>query len=271
MALFRSGDEAKARETFQLAFEKPELKPRGLRSLAWLDLYHGKYATAKSRLAEALISDKVYKWSLSILREHNILAIVADGQGDSTGRMRELDYAVQYLAGSGIQVRPGLWLGLQYARAGNTAKASEILERVRPQADLQNVEDSSDLQTLEGEIELAKGNKDHAIELFLSADRTLRNAITLQSVARAYDLAGNADQAATWYETALAGDPVGYEAQQDWLAGRYHLAKIYFARGDAAKASAQLDPLLEAWKDADPALPLLRDIRLLHDQISSKH
>src|SRR5271155_2610338 len=82
MTLFRTGDEAKARETFELAFAKPDLKPRGLRSLAWLDLYHGKYAAAKPRLQEALLSDENFKWALSILREHNLLAIVANGQGD---------------------------------------------------------------------------------------------------------------------------------------------------------------------------------------------
>src|SRR5271155_4553029 len=82
MTLFRTGDEAKARETFELAFAKPDLRPRGLRSLAWLDLYHGKYAAAKPRLQEALLSDENFKWALSILREHNLLAIVANGQGD---------------------------------------------------------------------------------------------------------------------------------------------------------------------------------------------
>jgi hypothetical protein len=49
MALFRDGDESKARETFELTLLKPDLKPKGLRSLAWLDLYHGKYGVAKPR------------------------------------------------------------------------------------------------------------------------------------------------------------------------------------------------------------------------------
>ena len=171
MTLFRSGDEPKARETFELTFEKPDLKPKGLRSLAWLDLYHGKYAVAKPRLQEALLSDENYKWALSILREHNLLAIVADGQGDRAGQLRELDLAVPYLATSGAQVRAGLWLGTQYARAGSVRKAVDILEKVRPIADAQNPEHTSDLQTLDAEVELARGNKDRAIELFSLADK----------------------------------------------------------------------------------------------------
>src|SRR4029077_1281701 len=171
MTLFFSGDEPKARETFKLALEKPDLKPKGLRSLAWLDLYHGKYAAAKPQLQEALLSDKTFKWALSILREHNLLAIVADGQGDRAGQLRDLDLALPYLATSGAQVRAGLWLGTQYARAGSVAKAADILQKVRHSADAQNPEQVSDIQSLEAEVELARGNKDHAIELLSLADK----------------------------------------------------------------------------------------------------
>ena len=272
MTLFFAGDEPKARETFKLALEKPELKPKGLRSLAWLDLYHGKYAAAKPQLQEALLSDETFKWSLSILREHNLLAIVADGQGDRAGQLRELDLALPYLATSGAQVRAGLWLGTQYARAGSVAKAAEILQKVRPLADSQNPEHMGDIQILEGEVELAHGNKDHAIELLLLADKAKRSAMTMEGLAHAYEAAGNLDQAAVWYELFLgsAEPSVGWEPQQDWLAAHYHLARIYLTRGDKAKAATQLDPFLVAWKDADPGLPLLKDARKLKQEIDSK-
>jgi tetratricopeptide (TPR) repeat protein/predicted Ser/Thr protein kinase len=272
MTLFRVGDEPKARETFELAFAKPDLKPRGLRSLAWLDLYHGKYAAAKPRLQEALLSDENYKWALSILREHNLLAIVADGQGDRAGQLRELDLAVPYLATSGAQVRAGLWLGAQYARVGSLAKAADILEKVRPVADAKNPENSSDVQTLEAELELARGNKDHAIELLSLADKAKSSAMTIGGLAHAYDASGNPEQAAVWYERFLASadPPFGWEPQQDWLGAHYHLARIYFSKGDKANAEKNLDWLLEAWKDADPGLPLLKDLRGLKKEMDNK-
>lgn len=272
MTLFFSGDEPKARETFKLALEKPDLKPKGLRSLAWLDLYHGKYAAAKPQLQEALLSDQTFKWGLSILREHNLLAIVADGQGDRAGQLRELDLGLPYLATSGAQVRAGLWLGTQYARSGSVAKAADILQSVRHFADPQNPDNMSDLQTLEGEVELARGNKDHAIELLLLADKAKRSAMTTGGLARAYETAGNTDQATVWYELFLGGaEPsVGWEPQQDWLAAHYRLAHIYFVKGDKPKASAQLNPLLDAWKDADPGLPLLKDALRLKKQIDGQ-
>jgi eukaryotic-like serine/threonine-protein kinase len=272
MTLFRNGDEPKARETFELAFAKPDLKPRGLRSLAWLDLYHGKYAVAKPRLEEALLSDENYKWFLSILREHNLLAMVADGQGDRTGQLRQVDLALPYLASSGAQVRAGLWLGTQYARAGSVRKAVDILEKVRPFADSQNPERMSDLQTLEAEVELAHGNKDRAIELFSLADKAKRSAMTIEGVARAYEASGNTEQARVWYELFLGSTdpPLGWEPQQGWLAAHYHLARIYFSKGDKANARKQLDWFLDIWKDADPGLPLLEDAQSLRKEMDSK-
>lgn len=272
MTLFRNGDEPKARETFELASAKPDLKPKGLRSLAWLDLYHGKYAVAKPRLEEALLSDENYKWFLSILREHNLLAIVADGQGDRTGQLRQLDLALPYLATSGAPVRAGLWLGKQYARAGSVAKAVDILEKVRPFADSQNPEHMSDLQTLEAEVELAHGNKDRAIELFSLADKAKRSAMTIEGVAHAYKASGNTEQAIVWYELFLGSSdpPLGWEPQQDWLAAHYQLARIYFSKGDKANAAKRLDWLLDAWKDADPGLPVRKHALSLKKEMASK-
>jgi tetratricopeptide (TPR) repeat protein len=272
MTLFRAGDETKARETFELAFLKPDLKPKGLRSLAWLDLYHGKYAAAKPRLQEALLSDENFKWSLSTLREHNLLALVANGQGDRAGQLRELDLAVPFLATSGLQVRAGLWLGAQYARAGSLLKAAEVLEKIRAVADASNPEASSDLQALEAEVELANGKKESAIERFSLADKAKRSALTLEGLARAYKVTGNTEQAAVWYELLLADPepPLGWEPQQDWLAAHYELARIYFAKGDKLSAAKRLDWLLDAWKDADPGLPLLKNALSLKHEMDAK-
>jgi tetratricopeptide (TPR) repeat protein len=206
------------------------------------------------------------------VREHNLLALVASGQGDRAAQLRELDLAVPYLATSGLQVRAGLWIGAQYARAGNPTKAAEVLEKTRPVADARNPENSSDLQVLEAEVELAHGNKDRAIELFSLADGVKRSALTIEGLARAYEAAGNTEQAVVWYEQLLASaePPIGWEPQQDWLAAHYHLARIYFAKGDKSKAATRLVWFLDAWKDADPGLPLLKNALSLKHEMDGK-
>jgi tetratricopeptide (TPR) repeat protein len=130
----------------------------------------------------------------------------------------------------------------------------------------------SDIQSLEAEVELTHGNKDHAIELLALADKAKRSAMTVEGLAHAYEASGNPDQAAVWYELFLeeVDPPIGWEPQQGWLAAHYHLARIYLAKGDKAKAATQLDRLLDPWKDADPGLPLLKDARNLKQEIDSK-
>ena len=271
MTIFQTGDETKAREVFALALAKPDLRARGLRSLAWLDLYHGKYASAKHRLQEALLLDEANKWNLSIVREHNLLALVADGQGDRAGRLHEMDLALPYLTTLGPQVRASLWIGTQYARSGEAAKAAAILEKIRPLADLNSPEQASDLHTLEAEVELARGNKERAIELFVLADKQKPNAFIAEGLAHCYELSGNVAQATTWYEKLVGeGDPpIGWEPQQNWIAAHYRLASIYLAKGDKKKAAALLDWLLDAWKDADAGLPLLKEALRLRQEIQS--
>jgi len=110
-------------------------------------------------------------------------------------------------------------------------------------------------------VELAHGNKDRAIELFSLADKAKRSAMTMESLAHAYEASGNSEQAAVWYElfVTAADPPLGWEPQQAWLAAHYRLARIYFVKGDKANAKKHLDPFLDAWKDADPGLPLWKD------------
>lgn len=64
ITLIHAGNEAKAREVFERALALPDLRPRGLRSLAYLDLLHGRYREAKARLQEALLLDTARKTPL---------------------------------------------------------------------------------------------------------------------------------------------------------------------------------------------------------------
>ena len=77
----------------------------------------------------------------------------------------------------------------------------------------------------------------------------------LPNVARAYDLAGNADSAIavfSRYVDALSRNPA---ADALHLAGSYkRLGELYEAKGDRAKAASHYAKFVELWKNADPEL-----------------
>jgi len=270
MTLVAAGQEEKAREVFGVALAKPESRPRGLRSLAWLDLYHGKYKEALGRLEEAALLDHASHANLSEVRERNLLALVYEGQGNRAAQVRELDRAMQLFPTLNLQVRPGLWLGTAYARSGRAEPSARILEIVKTHTDLNNPEQASDLHLLEGEIELAKGKKDSAMDLLRLADREKSSALTLDALARATAIAGTKEQAAAAYEQFLQERALGWEPQQSWLAGRVELAKIYLAVGEKEKAAKQLEMFTTLWKDADANLPLLKEALQLQQGLRPK-
>jgi hypothetical protein len=78
------------------------------------------------------------------------------------------------------------------------------------------------------------------------------------------------DRAIQWYEKLSYGMhlALGWEPQQRWVAAQATLAGDYLVRGDREKANKVLDALFALWKDADPDLPLHKQIISLRDRAS---
>src|SRR5262249_9215929 len=135
MALARAGQEEKARALFKSMLSDSNMRGRALRSLAYLDLLHGQYREARTKLQGALLQDKALKANLSIVREHCLLAMVYEGMGERGPQVRELDEAMELYPGLNDKVMAGLWMVRGYSRAGRTDQAAQILETMKKQAD----------------------------------------------------------------------------------------------------------------------------------------
>lgn len=260
--LVKSGDTAKAREVFALAIAKPGMKPKGLRSLAMLDLYQGKWRDAIGHLREAIELNQAGRAPLSEARDRYHLAVVLGAEDDRNGEIAELDRAARALqAESAPQPWLGARIGVSYARAGTLERAERILRTIKDRLEPNNDVQSADMHWLEGEVALARGNRDHAVELLRLARTESRDApLQAAGLAYAYEKSGRSDEALAAYQRLIAmkGMSLGWEAQQPWLAAHYQLAELYAAKGDSAKAAQWLDALAQLWKDGDPDLPLLR-------------
>ena len=268
-ALVENGEEEKAVQVFSALLADPKTKENGLRSLALLDLYHGRYASARRRFQDALLLDESPPAALSIARVHLWLSILAEGQGDTREELRQLDAAAAQIKNLGPKVVFGTWVGLEYARAKATAQAKGIESLIAPLADLKNPEQAGYLHLLQGEIALAEGHTAQAIYLLSLADHDNNTSFSTEALAHAYQVSGSTDKAIPQYEKFI-NEPVrslSWESQQRWVAAHYTLAEDYLARGDRDKASQMLGALLTMWKDADPGLPLLKKAQELRARI----
>ncbi len=189
-ALVQNGEGQKAQQIFISMIEKTETRENGMRSLAMLDLYYGRYASARKLLDECLSIMQNQNAPLSTARVHLWLAILADGQGDSRTEVRELDTAFSNFAAIGPKVIFGTRLGRQYVSAGALDKAEKLESLAAPLTDSKNAEQSGYLHLLQGEIALAQKKEDKAIELFTLSNTENSTPFSVEALASAYQQAG---------------------------------------------------------------------------------
>jgi eukaryotic-like serine/threonine-protein kinase len=262
-ALVANGEDQKGAKVFSDLLDNPATRENGLRSLAFLDLYHGRYASAQSRLEESLSIVRSRNATFSEGRVLFLLAIAAEGRGNRAEQRKDLDAVQAILAGVQSKVIFGAMLGDAYARAGFMDQAQKVATEITPLADQNNTEQMSYLHLLEGEIALANGKHQEAFELLTRADAENQTGFSLEAVAHAYQQSGDLNKALTAYEAmfSFADRSLGWEPQQRWLEARNTLAMDYSSRGDKQKARETLATLLNLWKDADPDLPLLKQAK----------
>lgn len=263
-ALIGNGQETKAIAVFSSSLGKPDRRAGTLRSLALLDLYHGRYAAAQHRLQEALRLDENDRQILGVARTHFLLAVAAEGMNDNRVRLLQLDAAAAGLKNMGPKVEWGAIVGQEYARAGALAKAERLARFITPLADAHDDEQQGYMHLLQGAIAAERRETGKAVaELLPITDPIYGPAVSglaTETLAYAYQRSGNLDQAVVWYEKLAR--PLGllafWEPQQRWASARYQLAADYQRQGHPEKAQQTLAPLLDLWKDGDPNLPLRR-------------
>jgi tetratricopeptide (TPR) repeat protein len=265
-----AGKSDKAREVFALLTATPDKRASGLRSLALLDLWEGRYREARGHLREAILLTEGTPLLLKNARDHLFLSIVVEGQGDLAAQLGELDRARKALESVGDWPA---WLGAEiaiaYARAGALGKAEGLLAEIRKKTDRSSPGELSELYRSEGEVALAGGNVGGSLEFLQRADLSLSGPLTVESLAHGYERSGDAERSIRDYEKLIAmrGRALGWEAQQAWIAAHVQMAEYYQARGEKAKGLQALSPVLEIWKQADGDLPMTRNIRRLQSAL----
>lgn len=272
--LVKNHQDAKAEQVFLTQSRDPDHFADGERSLAFLDLYHGRYASAHERLLAAL--GKTTN-PFSAARIRYMLAVVAEGEGNRQEQMAQLDRIANNLNAIGPRVEYGSLVGQAYARAGAVGKAKKILAQVAPLVNERVESQVTYAQLLKAEVAAANADYQTAIE-YLSPpnadDGTAEATLTRESLGYIYQKMGKSAEAMQWeqqFGDSPESDAMGWEPQQRLMETEYRLARDYQQKGDLAGARTALNQILDHWDHADPGLPLLREALSLKSELSSAH
>jgi tetratricopeptide (TPR) repeat protein len=162
--------------------------------------------------------------------------------------------------------RPYLLLVRAYARAGRPDRAQAMLagfDSSRVQAG--RPYDDIERHVMRGDVAMAGVRYDEAIrEYRAAADLGRCIGCVLSDLARAYDLAGNADSARailTRY-VEMRNDAWRWQDEAPYLAGSYKRLGELWEGKDDKKAASYYTKFVELWKNADPELqPKVAEVR----------
>lgn len=272
--LVRNGQEDKAEQVFTALLADPASYAGGERSLAFLDLYRGHYASARRRLMLALAkSHDPY----AVARIRYMLAVVADGEGNRSEQVAQLDRIMESFSSLGQKVAYGALVGQAYARAGEVGKARNLLTTIAPLVNERSEDQLAYIQLLKAEVAAASGDAKSAIEFLKPPapnDSDSSAVLVREALAHIDEELGKADEAIQWRQQFVdSGNsgPLGWEPQQQLFAAYYALAQGKQRNGDRAGALIELAELLNRWRSADPGLPLLQNAIRLRRELVGAH
>lgn len=248
-----------AEELYGLMLEGPPSKrARGLRSMALLRTYAGRYVEASDLLREAIVLHRAAGSAISEVRDRAFLTAAQLRLGRAEEATREIHAAVHVAVQNRVPPILLATLGVLGARNGQLKAAEELLDSATARSD-GSIDDRAALEYLTGEVEVARGDPKlglahlEAAASLQGAGRTVR---ILSALAQARLAMGETEQAAALLEEAAGarGSDTSREDQEEWILAHYRLARLLQELGRTEDAQAAYERFLGLWSQADPEL-----------------
>jgi serine/threonine protein kinase/Flp pilus assembly protein TadD len=199
-----------------------------------------------------------------------LLADIYRASGDRSSLMRLLDKLHEPSS-------PELTflLGRVYARSGSVSGAERQLQKLEEAVD-QTPTVLSFSSMLGSELAVAQNNPSDAVEFATLAVQRLNSPLAIETLARAYEVAGNREEAARQYELVLARsnerqfDSADSPALHAVAASRYRLGVLYQSLGSDSLALQEFNSLLNYAGEGQGTGPMYDDARKRSAQIRFK-
>ena len=239
----------------------PLTRARGLRSLAFLDMYEGGYAAACAHLRDALSLLPPATAAVSIVRDRLLLAGALELRGDPAAAGAQIDSA--WTLTNAIDAEPTIlyWVGKALARTGDAERAAGLRVALRSRVHEGSATDLAASEGLEGEVLVATRRATEAVPHLEAAFRADSSNVTLESLAHALVMAGQLGRADSLYRALAETPSFGWEGQEPWHLALYRAGHLEERLGQSAAAVEAYEAFLELWPAADPTLPAVVDAR----------
>ena len=239
---------------------------RGLNGLIDLSLRKGQFTQAKDFIMRGItmVMSRGLKWPESEWR--STLTHVHIQTEDFDKAVQESKKAFQLAVEADelyLQRRAKHLTGLAYLRNNDLIQAEQTAQELKNLIDEGSHRNSIRLyHHLKGEIELKKGNYPESVDAFqkaVSLAQIQSDALFSNSLARAYDLAGQHEKAQEEY-TRILNLKSGIKGYRDLIIKSYYFLGIILQElGQKEDAIQNYEKFLELWKDSDPDLPEIAD------------
>ncbi len=245
---------------------------RGWRLVRLEALYRiqGRYGEAKKTCREFLEYAKKFgqdRWVRNWQIESARLELLS---GRPEAALRELDKAwSNAVKAEDPQVQRDVMLeqGLAYLEMKDLSKAQDIAARLKASVDpAPNKRLARYPHFLTGMIELEKKNYARAIESFnlgwplLDAD-SINHLLFIDGLGAAFYRSGDLESARREYAKSVSMGIGRLDYGEKYVLSHYWLGKINERQGKKAEAAEHYRKFLDLWKDADPGMPEVEDVR----------
>jgi len=270
--LVRAGRTAEAAAVFDRMKKEapPANRARGFRSAALLEMYLGRYSTAVNELRQAIALNQTHEAMVSEYRDRLILYSALEAAGRPRDAATEWT-AIERLIRSQSLSPEWLWrpakLLVRRGRAGDADRLIGLMRKTASSATAvsatnRNTErDRAFIDLAAGEVALASGDGEQAVDLLGRASNILADPDALESLAVALVGAGRIVEAIVRYEELLKTPRFGLEAQEVWFQTHLALGRLYEQQGRGDAARRLYTSLVAQWKNGDADLPLLMAVK----------
>jgi tetratricopeptide (TPR) repeat protein/predicted Ser/Thr protein kinase len=263
---FLKGDGPKMAQIGSLAVGKAGTEQELLASEADTQAWHGRMKNARELTRRAMDS-----------AEHND-AKEAAAAYQAAAALREVEAGnpeqARVDAVAAVKLGPNRILqanaALALARAGDTAAAEKLADKLDNSFPLDTMVQKYRLPTIRAAVALQRKDPNQAIELLqVTSPIELGDVGLLLPVylrGEAYLMLHDGKAAAAEFQKFI--DHRGLVANFPWGAlARLQLGRAYTLSGDKNKARAAYQEFLGLWKDADPDIPILKDAKAEYAQL----